>query len=61
MDPFASAPVYYRQMTNLSYEDGSMAIARFNASDWPAAQVDIQKTMIDVLNGMLVYVNQRTF
>jgi hypothetical protein len=39
--PISSAPPYYPDLIGRSYEDGSMAVARFNAADWPVAQADI--------------------
>jgi len=36
-----------------------MAIARFNAADWPAAQEDIVNTTRDVLSRMMQYIGQQ--
>jgi serine/threonine protein kinase len=54
--PLTSAPPHYRQMIDNRYLDGNMAIARFNAADWPAAQHDVLKMMTDSLSRMMDYV-----
>jgi hypothetical protein len=35
-----------------------MAIARFDAADWPAAQENIHKMMGETLSRMMDYINQ---
>jgi hypothetical protein len=56
--PISTALTYHRQMIDRSYHDGMMAIARFDVSDWPAAQHNIQQMMSEVLSRMMDYVNQ---
>jgi len=38
-----------REMIGHRYEDGSMAITRFSAGDWPGAREDILKMVSEVL------------
>jgi hypothetical protein len=37
--PISSAKSWHRQMTNPQYIEGSMAITRFDATDWPATRL----------------------
>jgi hypothetical protein len=43
-------PPDYRHFVSHSYHEGVIAIARFNAADWPAAQQDIVNMTRDVLS-----------
>ena len=56
--PITSAAPYYPDLISHSYEDGSMAIARFNTADWPAAQTDIVKTVREVLSRVMQRIEQ---
>lgn len=56
--PISTALTYPRQMIDHGYHDGRMAIARFDVSDWPAAQHNIQQMMSEVLSRMMDYINQ---
>ncbi len=56
--PISTALTYHRQMIDRSYHDGNMAIARFDAADWPAAQENIHKMMGETLSRMMDYINQ---
>ena len=49
---------YYRQFISPGYSDGNMAIARFNAIDWPAAQETIQEMIREVLSRMIRHITQ---
>jgi hypothetical protein len=49
---------HYPSLSNRGYHDGNMAIARFDAADWPAAQENIKKMMTDVLSRLIIYVQQ---
>ncbi len=51
--PLTSAPVWHRQMMNENYSDGTMAITRFDAADWPAARSTIAEMLKEVLSRML--------
>jgi hypothetical protein len=54
--PITSAKPYHRQMTNPQYIDGSTAITRFDAADWPAARSTITEMLKEVYNRMLRFV-----
>jgi serine/threonine protein kinase len=56
--PIMGGLTYHRQMISHSYQDGSMAITRFNASDWPAARDEILKMVSEVLSRMIRYIEQ---
>jgi serine/threonine protein kinase len=56
--PISSAKLWYRQMTNPEYIEGSMAITRFNATDWPAARSTITEMLKEVYNRMLRFIEQ---
>ena len=58
--PVFPTPPHYRHFVSHSYQDGSMAIARFNAADWPAVQEDIVNVTRDVLSRMMQYIGQQT-
>jgi hypothetical protein len=45
-------------MTSLQYIDGSMAITRFDAKDWPAARNTITEMLKEVYNRMLRFIEQ---
>lgn len=56
--PITSARPWYREMTNPHYIEGSIAITRFDASDWPAARSTTKDMLKEVYNRMLRYVEQ---
>jgi serine/threonine protein kinase len=56
--PISSAPLHYPRLVSHSYVDGNMAIVRFNASDWPAAQEQILNMTRDVVSRMMEYIGQ---
>ena len=58
--PIFPTPPHYPHFVSRSYQDGSMAIARFNAADWPAAQEDIVSMTRDVLSRMMQHIGQQT-
>jgi hypothetical protein len=58
--PIFSTPPSYPHFISQDYQDGSMAIVRFNAADWPAAQEDIANMTRDVLSRMMDYIGQQT-
>jgi serine/threonine protein kinase len=58
--PIFSTPPSYPRFISQDYQDGSMAIVRFNAADWPAAQEDIANMTRDVLSRMMAYIGQQT-
>jgi serine/threonine protein kinase len=58
--PIFPTPPRYPHFVSHSYQDGSMAIARFNAADWPAVQEDIVNVTRDVLSRMMQYIGQQT-
>jgi hypothetical protein len=45
-------------MTSPQYVEGSMAITRFDANDWPAARNAITEMLRDVLNRLLRFIEQ---
>jgi hypothetical protein len=57
--PLNSVPPYYPQLVNQSYVDGNMAIARFNATDWPAAADNVSKMISEVLIRMMNHIASR--
>jgi len=56
--PITSARPYHRQMTNPQYIEGSMAITRFNAADWPAARSTITEMLKEIYNRMLRFIER---
>jgi serine/threonine protein kinase len=56
--PIMGGSPHYPSLSNRGYHDGSMAIARFDAADWPDAQENIKKMMTDVLSRLIIYVQQ---
>jgi tRNA A-37 threonylcarbamoyl transferase component Bud32 len=56
--PISSAKPWHRQMTNPQYIEGSIAITRFAAADWPAARSTITEMLKEVYNRMLRFVEQ---
>jgi serine/threonine protein kinase len=56
--PISSANPWHRQMTNPQYIEGSMAITRFDAKDWPAARSTITEMLREVYNRMLRFIEQ---
>jgi hypothetical protein len=56
--PISSAKPWHKQMTSLQYIDGSMAITRFDAKDWPAARNTITEMLKEVYNRMLRFIEQ---
>jgi serine/threonine protein kinase len=57
--PIMGGGPHYRSLFDHGYHDGNMAIARFNAANWPAAQDDIKRMMSDVLSRMMTYIQQQ--
>jgi hypothetical protein len=56
--PISSAKPWHKQMTNPQYIEGSMAITRFDATDWPAARSTITEMLKEVYNRMLRFIEQ---
>jgi serine/threonine protein kinase len=56
--PIFSTPPFYSHFFSHSYQDGRMAIVRFDAADWPAAQGDILIMTRDVLSRMMQHIEQ---
>lgn len=56
--PIMGGMNYHRQMVSRNYHDGSIAITRFNASDWPSVREEILKMLGEVLSRMVRYVEQ---
>ena len=56
--PITSATPYRRPMTDPQYIEGSMAITRFNAADWPAARSTITEMLKEVYNRMLRFIER---
>ncbi len=56
--PISSAKPWHRQMTNPQYIEGSMAITRFDANDWPAARSTITDMLKEVYNRMVRFIEQ---
>jgi serine/threonine protein kinase len=56
--PITSAKPYHRQMTNPQYIEGSMAITRFNATDWPTTRSTITEMLKEVYNRMLRFIER---
>jgi hypothetical protein len=54
--PIMGGMRYHRQMFSRNYQDGSMAITRFNALEWPAARDEISKMVGEVLSRMIRYI-----
>jgi len=48
--PITSAPMWHRQISNQHYVDGTVAVTRFNASDWPVARGVIIEMLREVLS-----------
>ena len=48
--PITSAPAWHRQMGGSNYSDGNVAIARFDAADWPAATSTVTEMLREVLS-----------
>jgi hypothetical protein len=57
--PIFPTPPHYPQFVSNGYQDGSMAIARFNAADWPAVQEDIVNMTRDVLSRMMQHLGRQ--
>jgi hypothetical protein len=55
---FSTAP-YYTNFVSHRYQEGSVAIVRFNASDWPAAQNDITSMARNVLRMEYIWAANR--
>jgi hypothetical protein len=55
--PITSAPIWHRQMTNQHYVDGTVAITRFDAADWPAATSTIIEMLREVLSRVVRYMD----
>ncbi len=58
--PIFPTPPHYPGFVSRSYQEGSMAITRFNATDWPAARSDIVEMARDVLSRFMEHVWQQT-
>lgn len=56
--PIAGAKPWHRQMTNPQYIEGSMAITRFDAADWPAARSTITQMLKEIYNRMVRFIEQ---
>jgi serine/threonine protein kinase len=54
--PISSAKPWHRQMTDPQYIEGSMAITRFDAKDWPSARSTITEMLKEVYNRMLRFI-----
>jgi tRNA A-37 threonylcarbamoyl transferase component Bud32 len=54
--PISAAKPWYREMTNPNYIEGSMAITRFEANDWPAARSTITEMLKEVYNRVLRFI-----
>jgi serine/threonine protein kinase len=57
--PIMSAPNWHHQITNRNYIDGTVAIARFDAADWPAATSTIMEMLREVLSKLVRYMDLR--
>jgi serine/threonine protein kinase len=55
--PITSALVGHRQITNEHYVDGTVAITRFDAADWPAATSTIIEMLREVLSRTVRYMD----
>ena len=55
--PITSAPIRHHPITNENYVDGTAAIARFDAADWPAATSTIIEMLREVLSRVVRYVD----
>jgi hypothetical protein len=55
--PITSATIWHHPITNENYVDGTAAIARFDASDWPAAASTIIEMLREVLSRVVRYVD----
>ena len=51
--PITSAPTWHHSFTNQHYVDGTAAITRFHAADWPAATSTIVEMLREVLSKMV--------
>ena len=58
--PISTALTYPRQMIDHGYHDGRMAIARFDVSDWPAAQHNIAASAINAAGQSIRLVAQNS-
>jgi hypothetical protein len=54
--PISSAKPWHRQMTSPHYIEGSCAITRFDANDWPTARSTITEMLKEVYNRMLRFI-----
>jgi serine/threonine protein kinase len=55
--PITSAPMWHHQISNQHYVDGTVAITRFNAADWPAARSTIIEMLREVLSRVVRYMD----
>jgi serine/threonine protein kinase len=55
--PITTARPWYRQMTNRDYVDGTAAITRFDAADWPAATSTITEMLREVLSRVVRHID----
>ena len=51
--PIMGRMSYYREFTSRNFTEGNMAIARFDAHDWPAAKEITQEMISEVLSRMM--------
>ncbi len=58
--PMFAVPLLNRQLVSNNFQDRNVAIARFNAADWPAAQADLAKMAKDVLSRMVEYIEAQS-
>jgi serine/threonine protein kinase len=54
--PISSARPWHKQMTDPQYIEGSMAVTRFDAKDWPAARSTLTEMLKEVYNRMLRFI-----
>jgi serine/threonine protein kinase len=56
--PITSAPTWRHEIMHQHYVDGTMAIARFDAADWPAATSTIIEMLREVLSRVVRYMDR---
>jgi serine/threonine protein kinase len=55
--PITSAPIWHHQIANRHYIDGTVAITRFDAANWPAARSTIIEMLREVLSSVVRYMD----
>jgi serine/threonine protein kinase len=55
--PLTSARPWYREMTGRQYVEGNIAIARFDANEWPAATSTVSEMLRDVLSRVVRWID----